>query len=522
MRHFFRTYGPAILSGVLLAFSFPGFHFFALAWVALVPLLRATAGASPKPAFWRFLLAGYVFHAILLQWLLTHFYWAGGVAFLGHQLLTLYLALFWGWTGALWAWLRPRLPRVPPSLLLALMWAGMEFVQATLFSGFGWSSLGYSQGKDLAFLQLASLGGTALLSFVLVLVNALLAEAKNWKRGAVAVAVVALAHLSGYALLGTPDYASRPLKVGVLQANFAQEIKWDPEFSVDMLLRASEKSRALASYHPVDLFVWPESLITQPLHPEILATLQSLTRDTGAALFSGATRDTDDGAGEYNSSVLIDDRGEVQAYYDKIHLAPFGEYVPFGSYLPFLTQVVPVSDLAFGEDPMVLPVDGRRMGPLICFEVLFSGMAERLRADGADFLVVITNLGWFGQSNALPQELEIARMRSVELRMPLVHSANTGISGVFDPWGRFEPLRGRVDESGHYWEAEAPGIERAMVMRRGVQAFDVAAAADRPLAMGPRLFGPLCLAGTAFATIAAAALSRRRGAVKAAGIRPAK
>jgi apolipoprotein N-acyltransferase len=420
------------------------------------------------------------------------------------------MAFFWGLLGALRAWMRPRLPRSLHPVLLALLWAAMEYIQAHLFTGFGWSSLGYSQGKDLALLQLASLGGTTLISFVLVLVNALVAEAivsrssRRVMKAVVAAAIVLVAHAAGYTLLGTPDFASRPLKVGVLQANFPQEMKADPEYALDMVLRASEKSRILASHKPVDLFVWPESLIMEPLNRDSLATLQGLARDTGAALFSGATRDTDDGLGEYNSSVLVDNQGRVVNYYDKIHLAPYGEYVPFGKYLPFLRQVVPVGDLAFGEKPVVLPVKDRRLGPLICFEVLFSDMAERLRADGADFLVVITNLGWFGESNALTQELEIARMRAVELRMPLVHSANTGISGVFDPWGRFEPLRGRADDNGNYWEEKIPNVEHAMIMHRGIQSFDLAAPAPRPLPYGPRLFPIVALGICVLAAVAAA------------------
>lgn len=515
MKTFLKRYGPAILSGMLLAFSFPGFHFFFLAWVALVPLLVSTRNSGPRECFGRFLLAGYVYHAILLQWLLTHFYWAGGLAFLGHQLLTLYLAFFWGCIGALWAWLRDRLPRAPAPVTLAVLWGAMEFVQDVLFSGFGWSSLGYSQGPDLAFLQLASVGGSILLSVVLVLFNGLMAESLRRRAKerllplAAAGAVLVLAHAAGWALLAKPAYGEPRYTVGVLQANFPQEIKWDPEFAVDMVWRAAEKSQSLAARVDVDLFVWPESLVTQPLETENLAILQALTRATGAALYTGATRLVEQGEGQYNSSVLLDDQGNLIDYYDKIHLAPFGEYIPFGAYLPFLHQVVPVEDLAHGKEPKVLSAGGRRFGPLICFEVLFRGMSQRLRRDGADFLVVITNLGWFGMSNALPQELEIARVRAVETRLPLVHSANTGISGVFDPWGRFEPLRGRIGAQGQYWEVEEPGARQAMIMRRGIQAFPVAKAAPQPFGRGPELFPVLALISAALLTLAGRILGRR-------------
>ena len=82
----------------------------------------------------------------------------------------------------------------------------------------------------------------------------------------------------------------------------------------------------------------------------------------------------------------------------------------------------------------------RALGPLICFEVLYPAMSQKLREMGADVLVVVTNLAWFGRSNAIVEELEFGRLRAVENRLPLIHSSNTGISGVFDPYGRFTPI----------------------------------------------------------------------------------
>lgn len=516
MKILLRQYGPAVLSGTLLAFSFPGVHAFFLAWLALVPLLRATHGAGVRATAGRFFLAGYLFHAIVLQWLLTHFYWAGGVAFFGHQLLTVYLAAFWAAFGALWAWLTPRLAPVPSSLLLAVLWTSMEFIQGRLFTGFGWSAIGYSQGPDLWFLQNAALGGVTLLSGLVVLVNALLAEslarARLWPiRLAAATLIFLAAHGLGWQLLDTPRYADRPLQVGVLQSNFPQEIKWDPEFSLFTLQMAIDKSLAMLQRADVDLFVWPETLITTELgQNEAFDRLHAFTSSTGAALYSGATRRGEGGSGEFNASVFFNDTGTIVDYYDKIHLAPFGEYVPLARYLPFLRQIVPVGDLLVGEKPKLFEVDGRRFGPLICFEVLFSEMSEHLRREGADFLVVITNLGWFGMSNALPQELEIARMRAVETRLPLVHSANTGISGVFDPWGRFDPVNIHVGlgPNGSYVEISPRVLPEALTMERAVGVFPLPEASVSPLPRGSHWF-PRIMLGLTVLTIIVALVRRR-------------
>jgi len=218
--------------------------------------------------------------------------------------------------------------------------------------------------------------------------------------------------------------------------------------------------------------------------PEILEEVSTLARDTGANLFAGAHR-MNESQKSMNSAYLIDADGVVQEYYDKIHLAPFGEYVPLSTFLPFIKQVVPaIGNIEHGAIVKTFPVSGREIGPLICFEVLFPEMAEALRRDGADILVVITNLGWFGASNAIGQELEIARLRAIETRLPLLHCANTGITGVFDPWGRFTPVNTYFRDADEFFPVELKS-RYDMVTHRFGGVLPVAAPALRPWNAGP-------------------------------------
>ncbi|MBN2311461.1 MAG: apolipoprotein N-acyltransferase, partial [Candidatus Hydrogenedentes bacterium] len=397
-----------IAPGIALALCYPTWHLFPLAWLALAPFLYRFWRAGPKSCAFAFFLAGLAFHLVLLQWLLANVYWAGGWAVWGYAALSALMAAYWAATGAAWAWIRRRLPWIPPALVLAVLWAAMELVQGWAFSGFGWSALAYSQGGDLAVIQWAAVGGAPLVSALLAGFNALAAQIaveKGHRIRCIVVAVVLLvvAHGGGALLLDEPDYAAEPLDVGLVQADFPLEMKWDPEYSVEMVRNAAEKSRLLAERHEVGLLVWPESLIMDELDtPGILDEVTGLCRDTGAALFAGSHRSNPATGGPLNSSYLIDRDGAVVDYYDKVHLAPFGEYVPLGDYLPFIQHVVPaIGAIEAGEAQKVLPVAGRRFGPLICFEVLFAPMAERLRQEGADFLIVVTNLGWFGHSNAI-------------------------------------------------------------------------------------------------------------------------
>ena len=489
MKHAVRTYGPALVSGVVLALCFPTFQLYPLAWVALVPLLYAARTSRPRGAALQFFVAGFVFHVLLLQWLLSNIMWAGGWAVAGQQIVCVILGLYWGLTGFIWGWLRDRVPASVRVLSLGVLWVAMEQLKGALFTGFGWSALAYSQGPDLPLIQWAAIGSAPLIALFLVSANALIAEALAERKHrfahlAAALAVPALAHGVGFFMLHEPDYASKPLKIGIFQSNFPLEMKWDREYTYEMVRNAAEKSVALARRHDVDLVVWPEALVMGDIKsPALFNAISGAAYAGDFELFTGAARWEPGRA--YNSSYLISRTGEIVNYYDKIHLAPFGEYVPLARLLPFVSAIVPsIGNMTPGVEPKVIAVGDRAFGPLICFEVLFPAMAERRRQHGADFIVVVTNLAWFGHSNAIPQELAVARLRAVETRMPLVHSANTGISGVFDPWGRFSVVDMLVDPAGRLLEA---GTLRPndVIMQRAAGVFDLAAPAERLMPFPP-------------------------------------
>ncbi len=517
MKSFLRTYSQAVLSGVVLALCFPTWHWYPAAWIALVPLLTRTWQLPGRSAAVHFFLAGLAFYLVLLQWLMTNVYWAGGWAFWGYVFLAAFMAAYWALVGASWRLVQSVFVWIPPSLSLAVLWAAMEHLQSFAFTGFGWGALAYSQGKDLPLLQWVALGGTPLLSGILVAFNGLVAgavteSARRFVRLATALLLVFAVHAAGYLQLEIPDYGETPFNVAMVQADFPLEMKWDPEYTLDMVQNTAEKSRLLARVAPVDLIVWPESLIMDDIDaPGIREEVAGLARDTGATLFVGAHRTNRDTSGSMNSSYLVTPEGTPAGHYDKIHLAPFGEYVPLSEYLPFVSKVVPaIGDIESGHTVKTFPVDSRRIGPLICFEVLFSNMARALRQDGADLLVVITNLGWFGASNAIPQELEIARTRAVETRLPLAHCANTGITGMFDPWGRFTLIDTFFDGKGNAYKltSVAPAATR-MYRFGGV----LPAALPAKRSVGPHVVPMVLLAG-ALVLIASAAFWRRWGSTR--------
>ena len=523
-----RRYGVSLLAGVLLACAFPQSHCYPLAWIALAPLLFRAARMSPFQASLQFFAAGWIFNSIVLQWLLSNILWGGGWAVIGYQLLCIGLSLFWALLGFVWVLARRRSTRFAGATCLAALWVAMEWVQANLFGGFGWAALAYSQGADLVFAQWAAVGSVSLVSFLLVLVNGLLALSMveregRWLRLGGAAFIVVIAHGGGALLLGEAEYPERSFRAGIYQSDYSQEMKWDWDFAAEMVEMAAYQSERLSQFERVDCFFWPEALLVD--HYEIAAMLDPVVRlatATGVPVFTGAVRREDgpvEGAAArkiYNSSVLVGADGEVKGHYDKVHLAPFGEYMPFDTLFPFLRQIVPM-DVGAGSEQRVLDTGKRTIGPLICFEVLFGPMAENLRRMGADVLVVVTNLAWFGGSSALPQELEMARMRAIETRLPLVQSANTGISGVFDPYGRFAPVNAVLLPSGRYakWENE-PIDPRSVIMQRRLGALLVAEPGRRPVPFGPVVFPWLAMAAALLLLLLAMALPGAKAHEKAA------
>ena len=519
-----RRYGWALCSGILLAWAFPTFHWYPLAWVALAPLLVRAARETPRAAAAQCFLAGWIFHTIVLQWLTANIFWAGGWAILGQQGLCIVLALFWAALGALWSGLNRTGFAWTAILIFAGGWFSMEWLQNRLFTGFGWASLGYTQGPDVWFSQLASVGGAVLLSGILAGVNACLAQsllasgAVRWKSLAAAALVVAVAHLAGLALYGADHRDDSGYAVGLYQSNYSQHMKWDPDFQEEMLELALVQSHTVLGVEPAQLFVWPEALVMDDFRsPRILEQLQAFTASTTTPLFTGAVRRDGPAGANYNSSALVRPDGSFE-HYDKVHLAPFGEYIPLEQYLSFARGFGAQGGMTPGSEQVVLEAGGRKFGPLICFEVLFAPQASKCRALGADFLVVVTNLAWFGQSNVLGQELEIARFRAIENRLPLVQCANSGVSAVFDPYGRMDVIDGYVGRQGYaVWRKDSPPSPTDAMVQRRVGVLPVAPA-GRMLLPGSvdwigRIVPLLTLLGLVWA-IARGALARRRGAVE--------
>jgi apolipoprotein N-acyltransferase len=149
------------------------------------------------------------------------------------------------------------------------------------------------------------------------------------------------------------------------------------------------------------------------------------------------TRDAQGNRQLLNSAIVIDPQGNVMGRYDKIHLVPFGEYVPFKSLLFFADKLVhEVGDFARGTDRRVFDLNGTKAGVVICYESVFPDEVREFAANGAQVFVNISDDGWYGETSAPYQHLQMSRMRAIENHRWILLSTNNGITAVIDPLGR--------------------------------------------------------------------------------------
>ena len=142
----------------------------------------------------------------------------------------------------------------------------------------------------------------------------------------------------------------------------------------------------------------------------------------------------------YNSAFQVGPDGETLAVYRKIHLVPFGEFIPMADWLTFFPPLVETlggfAPFAPGTSMVMLPLDDHLTSTAICYEVVYPGLVASAVHGGSELLTTITNDAWYGTSSAPYQHFEMASMRAIEQGRYLARAANTGISGVVDPYGR--------------------------------------------------------------------------------------
>jgi len=466
----------SVLSGVLLFLAFPKFGHWTLAWVCLVPLLVALRGRDMASAFMLGLTSGLLYNVGLLYWV------SGVVVQYGHLplylgifvmlLLALYLSLYVSLFAAGVTYFGKR--RVPVAITAPVLWTLLEYGKANFLTGFPWGNLAHAQYLNLPMIQIADLTGTYGISFLLVLINAVLCDLITRKENQffilteLVVGSLLLSAVYSYGVYRLADTAAHirntPAKpVSIVQGNMDQSIKWDPRFQAETIRIYSDLSGKAALSSPY-LIVWPETATPfffqqiEEKHGEVVA----VARSSKAFLIFGSPsyRRIENRMYFQNSAYILSPQGEILGRYDKVHLVPYGEYVPLRRFFPFVEKLaVGIGDFLPGEGFEPLSLDGEKAGILICYEAIFPEISRAYRERGASFLVNLTNDAWFGTSSAPYQHLAITTFRAVENRLFVVRAANTGISAFIAPTGEI------LSRTGLFETTVLQGIFHVMVDR---------------------------------------------------------
>jgi apolipoprotein N-acyltransferase len=444
----------SLLSGILLILSFPHFDLEFLAWFALVPLFYSIEGKGLYCSFKLGFLTGMIAFLGILYWIIVAVHTYGNVPLILSGLILLllvaYLSLF---IGAFTFLTRLVLMRsgFQTILFTPVLWVALEYLRSFLLTGFPWANLGYSQYLNLPSIQMADITGAYGLSFIILLVNAtLFGVLHQWPRKIFPVkeviftALILLGFLIyGYMKMGIVDrqmIQNPPLKIGLVQGNIDQSIKWDKSFQIETLKTYEKLSYRVVEQKP-DLIIWPETATpfffqdAEEYQPFVL----DIPKKTNAFLLFGTpSYKTQKGkVNHYNSAYLVSPSGDPVGKYDKIHLVPFGEYVPLQDLLFFIGSLGEgIGDFKSGNEIFNFSLPQGKFGVLICFEIIFPDLCRRFVKKGANFLVTITNDAWFGRTSAPYQHFSMATFRAVENRVFVARAANTGITGFIDPKGK--------------------------------------------------------------------------------------
>jgi apolipoprotein N-acyltransferase len=370
--------------------------------------------------------------------------------------LPAYLAIY---TGLSLAAARLIWARGPSRILaLAAMMTVGEWLRGHLLSGFPWNTFGYALTNPLVLAQSVSLVGIWGLTFIAVAVfstPALLADERTdtpHPRRPLIAGVLLLAAFAAYGALRlqmNPTAYVRDVKLRIMQPNLQQDQKFNysaKDAVMARYLRLSDRVTGPQSNGARDVthLIWPESAFPFFLtrEPDALAQIAGLISPK-TELITGAIRAPEDASAAnpraYNSVYVIDPDGSIHGVYDKVHLVPFGEYLPFQSFLEkfgLRNLTKQVGGFLSGDRRRAMDVPGApKMLPLICYEAIFPGAAVP-RGERPGWLVNVTNDGWFGISSGPYQHFQQSRALAIAQGLPLVRAANTGISGVIDPFGR--------------------------------------------------------------------------------------
>ena len=442
-------------------------------WICLVPLLYALLGSNCNGKLLRPYQAALLAYFTGVLWYAGNCYWIyrtmhvyesiPALASFGILLLfSLYVGLYHALFGALIGVLRARYSRAIVLVAVPFLWVAVELARARI-TGFPWDLLGYTQVDNLALTSIAPWTGVMGISFVIAAINALwLIRPANGIRNAKYVPLgIAFLLVLVFSITATRNRSNIPEPTQAVATLLQENLGVGSEGASSI----ETKQHMLASFsqlslHPVigltpkdrrlfgaptndqsQIIVWPEAPTDfVDSDPILRQAISSLALQASAPVIINdvtvASSNEDGRANLYNSASFYLPNGHYAGHYDKMHLVPFGEYTPYKSLFFFVGHLL--DDLVFipGTQRKLFKVGDRTYGVFICYESIFGDDMRLFARNGAQILINISDDGWYGDTSAPWEHLDMVRMRAIENRRWVVRSTNTGITAAIDPSGR--------------------------------------------------------------------------------------
>lgn len=359
------------------------------------------------------------------------------LSFIGLIALSAYLSLFSGVAGI---FIKKSLnSNLLSYLIIPFIWVSKDILIEKLFGGFPWCFAGYSQYKNIYFIQIAEIVGIHLITFFLIYFNILLYllfKHKNKKLILVIIISFVFIYSEGYFLYKRNSYEIKDIKThiaGIIQPNTKNDQNLNYHEKIKKLGELFNDSKKLKE-KGAEFIIWPEYTVSiYPLQNNFFKRKFFNFTNLNVPIFAGFT-DLKNSKEIYNSIILFQ-KNKTEKY-DKVHLTPFGEYIPFRKLLFFVKKITDeIGDFTFGKSVHNLKINSHFTSTPICYEIIFPELIRKFISYGGELIITISNDSWFGDSSAPLQHLSMATFRSIENRRYILRSTSNGISAVISPSG---------------------------------------------------------------------------------------
>ncbi|MDX1924679.1 MAG: apolipoprotein N-acyltransferase [Rickettsiaceae bacterium] len=444
----FSSFLMGMLTNLALA---PLFFFPALVFIGLFALVIHSQGSYKQSTLcgycygFGYFLAGLYWISIGVSVYSEKFWWVVPIALI---LLPAFFAQFFALLGFAAHFYSKRIFFLNS---FTALWIGAELLRTYLYTGFPWNLIGYSLAFSDIAIQMSSILGIFCLSFIVIFTStsALYIFDKKYKLFFVFFCMFTAplwiyVYYHGSHRLKENRTIYTPVKFRLVQPSVPQIDKWNLERFWDVVNTHKDLSLSNISLFNPDMVIWPESaVVVEPSYVSVYNALKSFVTDANAILITGGVTDNLNNPNRtryklFVSMYAMDIDGSMIFDYHKAHLVPFGEYVPFSEYINYMGKITPGEMEYFPGDSgfiVSLPRQNLKIKPLICYEVIFPSEVLTNNKD-ADVILNVTNDGWYGVSSGPYQHFYSARIRAVESGLPLIRTANNGISAIIDGAGR--------------------------------------------------------------------------------------